>query len=119
MAVAADLDMDAGHRRLGQIGRHDAGGPAVKGEWRLQHAAIAQRHQIRLPGRIGGAQDADRVRPLRMRPPAGMRIARHAVAQPFAGGPPVRGLYWRWARFRLGVGDCHRFLHSTSSVPRL
>ena len=91
MGVAAHLDMEAGRRRFSQIGRHDAGGPPVKGEWRLQHAAIAQRHQIRLPVRVGSVQDADRVRPTRMRAPAGMRIARHAVAQPLAGGLSVSG----------------------------
>ena len=101
MAVAAHLDMDAAHRRAGQIGRHDAGGPAVKGEWRLQHAAIAQRHQIRLPSRIGGLENADRVGSLRRRPPGGMRVAGRGVAQPLAVSPSVRGLYWRWARFRL------------------
>ena len=60
VGVAADLDMEAGRRRFRQIGRHDAGRPAVKREWRLQHAAITQRHQLLLPGRIGSAQDADR-----------------------------------------------------------
>ena len=95
MAVAAGLHMDAGRRRLRQIGGHHAGGAAVEGERRLQHAAIAQRHQIRLPGRVGGAQDADRVRPARMRPPAGMRIARHACRaaacpQPFRSAGVMR-----------------------------
>jgi hypothetical protein len=111
MAVAAHLYVDAADRRAGQIGRHDTRGPAVKGEWGLQHAAIAQRHQIRLPSHIGGLENADRVLPLRRRPPGGMRVAGRGVAQPLAVNPSVRGLYWRWARFRLSSGGCHCFLH--------
>jgi hypothetical protein len=63
VSVTAHLDIDAGRRRFREIGRHDPGRPAVKREWRLQHAAIAQRHQLLLLVRIGGAQYADRVRP--------------------------------------------------------
>jgi hypothetical protein len=76
----------------------------------LQHAAVAQRHQIRLSSRIGGAKDADRVRSLRMRPPCGMRVAGCRIAQPLAVRPSVRGLDWRWPRFRLSIGEGHRFL---------
>jgi len=93
MGVATHLDTDSSRRRFSKIGRHHAGRPAIKGERRLQHAAIAQRHQIRLPRRVGSVQDADRIRPAGMRPPAGMRIARHVVAKSLAGGFSIRRCY--------------------------
>lgn len=91
MAVAAHLDTDAAHWRFSQIGRHDARGPEVKCERRLQHAAIAQRRQLLLPGRIGGAQDADRVCSFRMPSPSGMRVAGRGIAQPLTVRPSSTG----------------------------
>jgi hypothetical protein len=93
MGVAADLDVDAGPRRFRQVGRHHGSRPAVERERRLKHAAIAQRHQLLLPGRVRGAKDTDRVRSTRVPPPAGMRIARHAVAEPLAGSFSIRRCY--------------------------
>jgi hypothetical protein len=46
----------------------------------LQHAAVAQRHQIRLPSCIGGLEDTDRIDPVGRRPPGGMRVAARSVA---------------------------------------
>jgi len=99
MAVAADLDVDAAHRRAGEVGRHDAGGAAVEGERRLQHAAIAQRHQLRLARRIGGAKDADRIRSIMGRPPAGVLVAGHGVAPALAVRLALRRLDRRDIRY--------------------
>ena len=108
MAVAACVDMNAADRRAGEIGRHDTGGSSVEGERRRQHPAVAQRHQIRLPGRIGSAQNADRVCPVRPCAPFAMCCARHGPAQPFAMRRAVRGCDHRkmLRRRRIGGGQC-------------
>ena len=59
--IPAGLDVDARGRRGSQVGGHDAGGAAVERERRLQHAPIAQWHQVRLAGHIRGAKDCERV----------------------------------------------------------
>jgi hypothetical protein len=46
----------------------------------LQHPAITQRHQIRLPSCIGGAKDANRVGSIRSCSPSGVRVPAHGVA---------------------------------------
>src|SRR5215469_16221742 len=109
MAVAAHLDMEAADRRAAQIGGHDAGRPAIKRERRLQHAAIAQRHQVGLPGGIGGAKNADRIRSIRTRPPGRMLIPGHSVTPSFAGSLSLRPDHPRQVRCRLSGGESRRF----------
>ncbi len=41
--VAADLNVDAGGRRVGKVGRHHPGRAAIEGERRLQHPSIPER----------------------------------------------------------------------------
>jgi len=87
LAIAAGLDTDAGRRRVRQVGRHDGRGSTVERKGRLQHAAIAQRHELRLPRRIRGVKDGDRVGPARTRAPRRVRVACHAAAERLAPDP--------------------------------
>ena len=88
-----------------KIGRHDAGGPAVEGERRRQHAPVAERYQILLPRRIGGAKNVDRICSVRKTPPFVMVSARHTVAQLFPMGPAVCGCNRRQMHRRLCIRD--------------
>jgi hypothetical protein len=75
MRVATALNANSRNVCPDQVGRHDPSGTAVEREWGLQHSPIAKRHQLRLPGHIGSAQDVKRVCPVGMRPPSSVRIA--------------------------------------------
>ena len=88
--VTAHLDMDVGGRHAGQVRRHDAGRPTVEREGRLQHAPIAQRHQVLLSRHIRGSKNVERVCATRWRPPGGVRSAWHGVTQLLADGPSFR-----------------------------
>src|SRR5687768_18142765 len=52
MGVAAELDMNPGRRRLGQVVRHDDGRAAQEGERRGGHPAVAQRDEVRRAAKI-------------------------------------------------------------------
>jgi hypothetical protein len=52
VGVAAQLDGEAGRGRAGQVGGHDLGRAPVEGERRDQHAAVPDRHQVRLTGQV-------------------------------------------------------------------
>ena len=78
--VAAQLGLQAGHRRVRQVRRHDLGRAPVEGERRDHHPAVADRHQVRLAGGVLLLQQADRVRAVRGRPP--LRVARQSRPVP-------------------------------------
>ena len=69
VGVAAQLGIEAGHRRARQVRRHDPGGAAVEGERRDRHPAMPHRHQIRLPGQILLLEQGDGIGTVRGRVP--------------------------------------------------
>ena len=50
--IAAQLDLDAGHRRRGEVGGHHRRRAPVEGERRGEHARVAQRQQLLEPARL-------------------------------------------------------------------
>ena len=72
-----------------QIGGHHRGGAAIEGEGRLQHAAIADRQQLGLPARVRGAQDVERIRPVRRSLPQPLRFPWHLVAKLVSSRPQI------------------------------
>ena len=77
VGVAAELDLAARARRVGQVRGHLRRGPAEEGERRHQHPPVAERHELRDPG--GGllVEQLDRIGAVRRRLPFGVRGARH------------------------------------------
>ncbi len=90
MAIPAGLDSEPGDGRDGEIGGHDAGGPAVEGERRLQHAAVANWDEFRHAALVACAKDFDGIGAPGSTLPTAVLCARNGVAQGFAGGHPVR-----------------------------
>ena len=88
VGVAARLHAKSGGRTRSEIGRHDGGRAAIKGERRLRHAPEADRDQLRNPVFIGLVQKLDRIAPVPGRLPAAMGCARRCVAQRLARGAP-------------------------------
>ena len=72
--------VEPGPRRVPQVGGHDLGGAAVEGERRHHHPTVADRHQVRLAGRVLLLEQGHRIGPVRRRRP-------HRVAGP--GSPRV------------------------------
>ena len=70
----------------GQVAGHRQGGPAVEGERRGQHPAVADRHQLRHPGRGLLLQQADRVGPVRRRLELRVALPRHLRPRRLAPG---------------------------------
>ena len=82
--ITAELDLQAGGRRAGQIGRHHLRRPPVEGERRHHHPAVPHRHQI---GLAGGGSARSATPPDRAdQPPA---PTPHATT-PASASPPVR-----------------------------
>jgi hypothetical protein len=52
VGVTTGLHPEAGAWGLSQVGGHDRGGPAIKGEGRLHHPAVANRHKVQQPALV-------------------------------------------------------------------
>src|SRR3954469_18886868 len=63
VGVAAQLGLEAGHRQVLQVRRHDLGRAPVEHERRSHHPAMTYRHQTRLAGDVLLLQQADRSPP--------------------------------------------------------
>src|SRR6266542_6979446 len=72
MRVAAELDVQAGRRRIFQISRHDLRRAPVEREWGDHHAPMANRHEIWLTGEVLILQQRDRVGAISRRFPSSM-----------------------------------------------
>ena len=81
MGVAAELNLQAGPGRVLQVGGHDLGRAPVEGERGDHHAAVADRHEVRLAGRVLLLEQCDRVGTVRCRFPARVRRARHMLTR--------------------------------------
>ena len=121
VSVAAGLYAKSGRRGRRQIGRHDRGCAAIKGERRLGHASEADRDQLRDSAFVGLAQKLDRIAPILGRLPAAVRGARRRVAQRLACGAPLVCGYVRcggaggvFCRFVFRV----RLAHAAPSLSR-
>ena len=68
VGVAAELDRDAGGRRRREVGRHRQRRAAIERERRHGHPAIADRHEVRHPGRGLLLEERDRIRAVGRRP---------------------------------------------------
>jgi hypothetical protein len=75
MGIPAQLRVQASHRRVRQIRRHDLGCAPVERERRDHHPAMTDRHQIQLAGAVLLLQETDWVRAVRGRAP--LRVARY------------------------------------------
>ena len=64
VGVAVDDHLDAGHRGVGEIPRHDRGGAPEKRERRRAHACHPERNQVLLPSRVPRDDDIHRARAL-------------------------------------------------------
>jgi hypothetical protein len=84
MTVTAHLHAYAGLRCDREIGGHDRGRASVKPEGRLQHAAVANRQQIRDPSRARFDEDVDRIAASARRRPARVTTPGHLVTQRLA-----------------------------------
>ena len=83
VGIPAGLDVYAAHGRRGEVGSHDEGASAIKGESRDRHALIAQ-GQKRLHARLAlAAQEVDRVRTALSGLPSGVRLMRDLRQQLF------------------------------------
>ena len=92
VTVATGLHVQSGARRPRQVRGHHAGGAAIECERRLQHPAIADRHQLLHPAGVRFVQDVQGVQPAFGCLPAAMLLARKLVAKSLAGcGAIVRG----------------------------
>ena len=80
MRVAAELNRQAGPRRVLQVGGHDLGRAPVEGERRDHHPPVTHRHQVRLAGRVLLLEQRDRVGAVRGRLPT--RVARRRYLLP-------------------------------------
>ena len=80
VSIAAQLDIQARHRGVLQVRGHDLGRAPVKGERRDHHPAVADRHQVRLPGEVLRLQQGNRVRAIGRRPPP--RMNQHGRPHP-------------------------------------
>jgi hypothetical protein len=89
VSVAAGLHTKSGRRGRRQIGRHDRGRAAIKGERRLGHASEADRDQFRDAAFVGLAQKLDRIAPIFGHLPTAMRGSRRRVAQRLPCGAPL------------------------------
>ena len=87
--VAAQLGIQAGHRGVLQVRRHDRGRAPVEGERRDHHPAMPDRHQIRLPGQVLRLQQRNRVRAAGGRAPARMTRRRRLLAGLRASSPAL------------------------------
>ena len=96
--VAAGLHAQAAARRGGQVGGHQRCRAAIEGEGRRRHAPEADRDQFGQASRVRFAQQFHRVAAALGRLPAGVRRARHRVAQGLALGTAVAGRQ---------IGGCH------------
>jgi hypothetical protein len=70
--VPAQLGLQPGYRRDGEVGGHDRGRAPVEGERRDHHPAMPHRHQARRTDGILLLEQRDRVGPVRGRAPPGM-----------------------------------------------
>lgn len=88
VGVTAQLHRDPRVGRGAEIRGHDRRSAPVEAERRLQHAAVAERHQLRDPGRRLRLQDADRIGPLTALEPPMARTG-HLGARPLPVGRPL------------------------------
>src|SRR6516162_2658020 len=84
MRVATDLHANTSNRCPCEVGSHDSCGPAVEGEWSLEHSGVAKPQQLRFAGRVSRPQNADGFCPVRMCPPGAVANALYFVAQSLA-----------------------------------
>ena len=80
VGIAAGLDVDAARGQARQIGRHDQCGAAQEGEWRDQHPAVADGHEIRDARLALLDQQCDRVGSIRRHGPVAVGAERHLRA---------------------------------------
>ena len=85
VAVAAELHAQAGRRRRSEIRSHDVGRAAVERERRERHATVTNRHEFRNAPQTRSFEQRHRVGAVRRGLPRGVRRARDARAQRFAG----------------------------------
>ena len=86
VAVAARLNVNTAGTDAGQVRSHHRGGAAIEREWRLKHAPVADRDELRQPPLARLDENLDRVGAPGMRLPLRVRAARSFLAQRFAGG---------------------------------
>ncbi len=84
VGVAAGLHAKARRGRGCEVDRHVERGAAIICERRGQHAAVAQRNQLRDSPGITLLDERDRVWPVRRRAPIGVRAARALLAHRLA-----------------------------------
>ena len=87
--VAAALGPEARARRRRQVGRHHERRAAEERERRGQHAAVADRHQIRDPCVVLPLQERDRLDPVPRRLELGVARPRHRTASGAAERDPL------------------------------
>ena len=80
MGVTAQLDFQAGGRRVLQVGGHDLGRAPIERERRHHHPAMANRDQVRFPGQVLGLQERHRVGAVTGRRPSA--VARQEATAP-------------------------------------
>ena len=110
MRIAAELHVESGPRRAGQIGRHRVGRAAEERERRHEHPPVADRHQLRHAGSRLLLEQLDRIRPISRRRPLAVRgpwrdrprrlshrraLRGSRVRDRLRPGPPSRGLPYR------------------------
>ena len=102
VAIAAGLHADARVRRAGKVGGHVERRAPIERERRHRHAPAADRDQLGDPPLARRDHQVDRIRSVTRCLPLAVLIARHAIAQRFAGGIafiPVRTGRRRGQRF--------------------
>ena len=85
VGVAAELDLQAGPGRAGQVGRHRGRSPAEEGERRHQHPPITDGTSSCTRGSALLFHQLDRISPIGGRLPFGVLRARHARAYRLTG----------------------------------
>ena len=81
--VAAGLDAHAAGRRRREVRRHHRGRASVESEWRGQHPAVSDRHELRQPRGVGGVQSCDWVSAVRGLSPRAVDARETLSRRPF------------------------------------
>ena len=117
--------MPRGGRRC-QVRRHVQRRPAIEGEWRLQHSAVADRHQLRDATAVGPHDQPRRIATIPWRLPLGVQLSGTLVPQCF---PHCCQVDSRRSRmkcrgrkveaspgFGLGRSSCQCYVHTPRSL---
>ena len=87
--VAAQLHLQPGSRRAGEIGRHQVRGAAVERERRDEHPPVADRHELRDTRLRLLLEQVDRIAAERRRLPLGVHLARNVGTGCLSPGCPL------------------------------